>query len=115
MDRDLHLIVRSDPRLLSSIRSLVRSWVESWDVDEKTTSDVVLAIDEACTNAIRHAYGGREDCSVTVGLQAYRVPFAVRHNRCRYLRYAGCPSHRPRLRVKQHDRHARSTLRVYAR
>jgi anti-sigma regulatory factor (Ser/Thr protein kinase) len=70
MDRDLHLIVRSDPRLLSSIRSLVRSWVESWDIDEKTTSDVVLAIDEACTNAIRHAYGGREDCSVELTLHA---------------------------------------------
>jgi anti-sigma regulatory factor (Ser/Thr protein kinase) len=68
--RDLHLTVRSDPKLLASVRSLVRSWVESWDVGTKTTDDVVLAIDEACTNAIRHAYGGRRDGSVELTLHA---------------------------------------------
>jgi anti-sigma regulatory factor (Ser/Thr protein kinase) len=69
-DRDLHVTVRSDPKLLASVRSLVRSWVESWDVGKKTTDDVVLAIDEACTNAIRHAYEGRCDGSVELTLHA---------------------------------------------
>jgi anti-sigma regulatory factor (Ser/Thr protein kinase) len=68
--RDLRLTVRSDPKLLASVRSLVRSWVESWDVDEQTAGQVVLAIDEACTNAIRHAYEGRSDGSVELTLQA---------------------------------------------
>jgi anti-sigma regulatory factor (Ser/Thr protein kinase) len=70
MDRDLRLTVRSDPKLLGSIRSLVREWVQSWEIDEKTTGDVVLAIDEACTNAIRHAYEGRFDGSVELTLHA---------------------------------------------
>jgi anti-sigma regulatory factor (Ser/Thr protein kinase) len=70
MDRDLHLTVRTDPKLLASIRSLVRGWVESWEIDPKRTNDVVLAIDEACTNAIRHAYGGRPDCCVELTLHA---------------------------------------------
>ena len=70
MNRDLHLTVRSDPKLLGSIRSLVRSWVDSWDVDAKTADEVVLAIDEACTNAIRHAYEGRCDGSVELTLHA---------------------------------------------
>jgi len=70
MDRDLKLTVRSDPKLLGSIRSLVREWVQSWKIDEKTTGDVVLAIDEACTNAIRHAYEGRLDGSVELTLHA---------------------------------------------
>jgi anti-sigma regulatory factor (Ser/Thr protein kinase) len=69
-DRDLRLTVRSDPKLLGSIRSLVRGWVESWNVDKKRTDDVVLAIDEACTNAIRHAYEGRSDGSVELTLHA---------------------------------------------
>jgi anti-sigma regulatory factor (Ser/Thr protein kinase) len=68
--RDLHLTVRSDPKLLASVRSLVRSWVDSWDIDEKTADDVVLAIDEACTNAMRHAYEGRADGSVELTLHA---------------------------------------------
>ena len=70
MNRDLHLTVRSDPKLLGSVRSLVRSWVDSWDVDAKTADEVVLAIDEACTNAIRHAYEGRCDGSVELTLHA---------------------------------------------
>jgi serine/threonine-protein kinase RsbW/sigma-B regulation protein RsbU (phosphoserine phosphatase) len=70
MNRDLHLTVRSDPKLLASVRSLVRSWVNSWEVDEKTADEVVLAIDEACTNAIRHAYEGRRDGSVELTLHA---------------------------------------------
>ena len=69
-NRDLRLEVRSDPKLLGSVRSLVRSWVDSWDIDEKTADDVVLAIDEACTNAIRHAYEGRCDGSVELTLHA---------------------------------------------
>jgi serine/threonine-protein kinase RsbW len=68
--RDLRLTVRSDPKLLASVRSLVRSWVESWDINEQTAGKVVLAIDEACTNAIRHAYEGRSDGSVELTLQA---------------------------------------------
>ena len=68
--RDLRLTVRSDPRLLASVRSLVRGWVDSWEIDEKTADDVVLAIDEACTNAIRHAYEGRCDGSVELTLHA---------------------------------------------
>jgi len=71
-DRDLHLTVRSDPKLLASVRSLVRGWVDSWDVEGKIADQVVLAIDEACTNAIRHAYEGRCDGSVELTLQAGR-------------------------------------------
>ena len=78
MDKALRLTVRSDPKLLSSIRSLVRGWVESWDIDQKTADDVVLAIDEACTNAIRHAYEGRYDGSVELTLHAEADHFEFR-------------------------------------
>ena len=70
MDRDLRLTVRSDPRLLGPIRSVVRSWLGTWDLEEKKVDQVVLAIDEACTNAIRHAYKGRSDGSVELSLHA---------------------------------------------
>ena len=70
MDRDLRLEVRSDPKLLTSIRSLVRKWVESWDVGSTKAGEVVLAVDEACANAIRHAYQGRADGRVELTLHA---------------------------------------------
>jgi anti-sigma regulatory factor (Ser/Thr protein kinase) len=72
MDRqkDIKLTVRSDPKHLASIRGLVRSWVESWNFSDESAQQVVLAIDEACANAIRHAYGGRCDGSVELTLHA---------------------------------------------
>jgi serine/threonine-protein kinase RsbW len=67
---DLRLSVRSDPRLLGSIRGLVRGWVEAFDLDRERSDEVVLAIDEACTNAIRHSYGGRCDRVVELNLRS---------------------------------------------
>jgi anti-sigma regulatory factor (Ser/Thr protein kinase) len=65
---DVRLIVRSDPRFLGSIRSLVRTWLEACEVAEDVVDTVVLAIDEACANAIRHAYEGRRDETLEVRL-----------------------------------------------
>jgi len=74
---DVRLIVRSDPRFLGSIRSLVRAWLEACEVAEDVVDTVVLAIDEACANAIRHAYEGRCDETLEVRLnenEEHRVP-----------------------------------------
>ena len=65
---DVRLIVRSDPRFLGSIRSLVRAWLEACEVAGDLVDTVVLAIDEACANAIRHAYEGRCDETLEVRL-----------------------------------------------
>jgi anti-sigma regulatory factor (Ser/Thr protein kinase) len=62
MTHDLQLEIRSDPRLLAAVRELVREWTSSFQLDKEQEHSVVLAIDEACSNAIRHAYGGRGDC-----------------------------------------------------
>jgi len=69
-EKDIRLTVRSDPHLLASIRCLVRGWVESWEFSDSAAQQVVLAIDEACANAIRHAYGGRNDGCVELTLHA---------------------------------------------
>ena len=68
-NHDIRLVVRSDPRFLSSIRSLVRGWLEACDFTGEAADNVVLAIDEACSNAIRHAYGGRCDETFEVSLR----------------------------------------------
>ena len=67
-ERDVRLIVRSDPRLLGSIRSLVRAWLEACGIEADVADTMVLAIDEACANAIRHAYEGRCDETLEVSL-----------------------------------------------
>ncbi len=46
---------------LKRIRDAVRESLEGCGCSAKSTADIVLAIDEACQNIIRHAYRGESD------------------------------------------------------
>lgn len=61
--------MRSDPRLLHAVRGLVWRYVRGAGFDEDRTDEVVLAVDEACTNSMRHAYNYRDDATVWLTLQ----------------------------------------------
>jgi anti-sigma regulatory factor (Ser/Thr protein kinase) len=63
---DLRLEVCSDPRLLGVVRGVLRCWLEVFGLVEDRRDEVVLAVDEAVANAMRHAYEGR--CDETVDL-----------------------------------------------
>lgn len=60
----LRLRTSSDPRLLGVIRGVLQTWLEIVGLEANRRSEVVLAVDEACANAIRHAYDGRVDGEV---------------------------------------------------
>lgn len=71
MDRqphELRLLVNSDPRLLGVIRGVLQVWLEILGLEADRRSEVVLAVDEACSNCIRHAYEGRVDEQVELVL-----------------------------------------------
>jgi len=68
MDSDLRLEFCSDPRLLVCVRSTVKSWLEARGCAADTLHELVLAIDEACSNAIRHSYGGSREHVVRLDL-----------------------------------------------
>lgn len=70
MTEDIRLTVRSAPRLLGPVRCLVRAWVERSGIDKNEAGRIVLAIDEACSNAIRHAYEGRHDEVMELSLRS---------------------------------------------
>ena len=46
------------PDELQGSRNALREQLQGWGADDRTVEDVVLAVDEACQNIIRHAYGG---------------------------------------------------------
>lgn len=52
------LTIKSHPRHLAEVRALVRRVAAEAGFDEQTTFNLMLAVDEACANIIRHAYGG---------------------------------------------------------
>ncbi len=70
METDFTLTFRSDPALLCAVRRLVRQYVEDRRVSAEKANEVVLAVDEACTNAIRHAYGNAHDRVLTLSVIA---------------------------------------------
>ena len=70
MDEDIRLTVRTEPRLLGAVRCLIQGWVERNGVATDVANRVVLAIDEACSNAIRHAYEGRCDEVMELSLRS---------------------------------------------
>lgn len=60
----------SDTRLLASIRSLVRTYFRDAGIDAERVVELVLAVDEACSNAMRHAYDGRTDGRIVLELSS---------------------------------------------
>ncbi|HEY52758.1 MAG TPA: ATP-binding protein [Caldilineae bacterium] len=56
--RELHFT--ADLANLAIVAEFVASGCERWRIDEDNCYDIQLAIDEAVTNIIEHAYGGGE-------------------------------------------------------
>jgi anti-sigma regulatory factor (Ser/Thr protein kinase)/putative methionine-R-sulfoxide reductase with GAF domain len=53
---ELRLELPATPAVLSRVRHILRRWLQTKGADEVTVTDVVLAVNEACANAIEHAY-----------------------------------------------------------
>jgi sigma-B regulation protein RsbU (phosphoserine phosphatase) len=49
------------PDELRGMRDALRERLRAWRLDEECATDVVMAVDEACQNVIRHAYRGEPD------------------------------------------------------
>lgn len=58
------------PDELSHIRTAVRAWMERHELPETTRDDVLVALGEATSNAVRHAYSNTTPGQVKVRLKA---------------------------------------------
>jgi serine/threonine-protein kinase RsbW len=76
--KDLAVIkVQSDPKYLSVIRAVTAKMGELYGLSESATEDIKLAIDEACSNVIKHAYGGDTHQSIRVRYKMTKKGFEV--------------------------------------
>ena len=62
---------------LKKIRDFVRRYVDKCEGLESYKDEIVLAIDEACQNVIRHAYKDRDDGRVAIKLSFQNKEFVV--------------------------------------
>ena len=66
MTKTIELHLTSDPPLLSVMRAAVTKVCEIAGFDHMETSKIILALDEACSNVIRHAYKGKSGQSIVI-------------------------------------------------
>jgi len=100
VDRNVQLEFPSDPRLLRAVRGLVRGYAENLGYSEDRVSEVVLAVDEACANAIRHSYRGATDGELALSLSSNEHGVEI------VLRDKGQPATAERLREQALRAHA---------
>jgi serine/threonine-protein kinase RsbW len=73
----MRLVVPSDTSFLGLVRDTTRRVAEMGGFDETTAQQLALAVDEAVTNAIKHAYGGAEDRQVEIRFREAAPDFCV--------------------------------------
>ncbi len=71
----LELKLPADPTVLASVRRVLRRWLHQRAVPEQIAAEVTMAMNEACANAIEHAYAPRP---ATFRLRAEIVAGVVR-------------------------------------
>ena len=81
IDGPVLLDVPADPASLFLVRGVVSRLAERLDFSREEVERMVLAVDEACTNVIRYAYGERRDggrISITFIVQPEALEIDIR-------------------------------------
>lgn len=61
--------IKSDSRNLKEIRSFIRKVAEEYGFEKAKIDEIVLAVDEACTNIIRHSYKGDPTKNIIITIE----------------------------------------------
>jgi anti-sigma regulatory factor (Ser/Thr protein kinase) len=53
---DLRLRLAARPTMLAQVRAVLRRWLVRMQIGGQDASEIILAVNEACANAVEHAY-----------------------------------------------------------
>ena len=87
----------SDTANLAVMRAAVRRFLDAYPLSAKERMLMVLGVDEACTNIIRHAYELRADQPIALSMEGLRTCVRMR------LRDYGAQVPVQRMRGRDHD------------
>lgn len=70
-------VFKSTTNALADVREFVYDRAASFGFGDKEVSEITLAVDEACTNVIKHAYKGNPDAEFEVKILARGPEFQI--------------------------------------
>lgn len=75
----MRIVLSSNPMLLSILRGVVRYGAQVAGFSAEDADCVAMAVDEAASNVIRHAYGNRHDALLAVEISIFpdRIEFVL--------------------------------------
>jgi anti-sigma regulatory factor (Ser/Thr protein kinase) len=71
------ITIPSHPKYLSVVRAVTAGMAQLHEMTEAVIDDIKLAVDEACSNVIKHAYKGETSRKITLRYAAKRGTFTV--------------------------------------
>jgi serine/threonine-protein kinase RsbW len=71
------LTIPSQTEKLSDVRDFISSAARSYGFDEESVNKIALAVDEACTNIIKHAYNNAGDRLIDIAVATQNGTFEV--------------------------------------
>ncbi|MGD9047939.1 MAG: ATP-binding protein [Anaerolineae bacterium] len=78
MSHKLQIAIPAETESLLTIRRFVEDACSLAGLDDSTSYDIKLAVDEACMNIVEHGYAGMDPGSILVSLQYGRQKLVVR-------------------------------------
>jgi anti-sigma regulatory factor (Ser/Thr protein kinase) len=75
---EIRVELRSRPHLMASIRGLLECYATRLGFTEEAAGHLVLAVDEAIANCIRHGYAHRDDEQIRLSLWPLAAPLGIR-------------------------------------
>ena len=76
-DQSGKLIVKSKTENLSSIRDFVSSYAREAGIDQEIIEKIILAVDEACTNIMKHAYKSVSEGEIIIKVKFDKHKFTI--------------------------------------
>ncbi len=70
-------IFKSTTTALSDVRDFVNERAVNFGFGDKEVSEITLAVDEACTNVVKHAYKGNPETKFEVRVLASGIEFEI--------------------------------------
>ncbi len=73
----IHLNIESKTEKLSLVRDFVSGAARDFGFDEESISKIALAVDEACTNIIKHSYNYATDRKIDIKVMPNQKVFKI--------------------------------------